>query len=129
LVSRLVYSEILTNERKETALAFWIRANAYSNSCGITVLRVLTDNGASYRSKLFAETLGSIKHKRTRPYRPQTNGKVERFNRTLGEEWAYASAYLSEAERVAEYPQVSPHLQSSPRPDRTRKQITSRPCT
>ena len=102
--SRLVYSEILTNERKETASAFWTRANAYFNSCGITVLRVLTDNGSPYRSKLFAQTLGSIMHKRTRPYRPQTNGKVERFNRTLGEEWAYARLYLSEAERVAAYP-------------------------
>ena len=101
--SRLVYSEILTDERKETASAFWTRANAYYNSCGITVLRVLTDNGAPYRSKLFAQTLGTITHKRTRPYRPQTNGKVERFNRTLGEEWAYARPYLSEAERVAEY--------------------------
>lgn len=102
--SRLVYSEILTNERKETASAFWTRANAYFNSCGITVLAVLTDNGAPYRSKLFDQTLGTIKHKKTRPYRPQTNGKVERFNRTIGEEWAYACAYLSEAERVAEYP-------------------------
>ena len=103
--SRLVYSEILSDERKETASAFWTRANAYFNSCGITVLRVLTDNGSPYRSKLFAQTLGAITHKRTRPYRPQTNGKVERFNRTLGEEWAYARLYLSEAERVAEYPE------------------------
>ncbi len=103
--SRLVYSEILANERKETASAFWTRANHYFNSCGITVLRVLTDNGAPYRSKLFAQTLGPIKHKRTRPYRPQTNGKVERFNQTLGEEWAYARLYLSEAERAAAYPE------------------------
>ena len=102
--SRLVYSEILADERKETASAFWTRANAYFNNCGITVLRVLTDNGSAYRSTLFAQTLGAIAHKRTRPYRPQTNGKVERFNRTLGEEWAYARPYLSEAERVAEYP-------------------------
>jgi len=102
--SRLVYSEILADERKETASAFWTRANNYFNGCGITVLRVLTDNGSPYRSKLFAQTLGSIMHKRTRPYRPQTNGKVERFNRTLGEEWAYARLYLSEAERVAAYP-------------------------
>jgi transposase InsO family protein len=69
------------------------------------VARVLTDNGSAYRSKLFAAALGSsIKHKRTRPYRPQTNGKVERFNRTLLEEWAYARAYASETERVAAYP-------------------------
>ena len=102
--SRLVYSEILADERKETASAFWTRANGYFTSCGIIVLRVLTDNGSAYRSRLFSEALGSITHKRTRPYRPQTNGKVERFNRTLGEEWAYARLYLSEAERVAAYP-------------------------
>ena len=102
--SRLVYSEILANERKETAAGFWTRANAYFNSCGITVLRVLTDNGPCYRSKAFDAALGeAITHKRTRPYRPQTNGKVERFNRTLLEEWAYARVYASEAERVAEY--------------------------
>jgi len=101
--SRLVYSEILTDERKETASEFWTRANAYFASCGITVLRVLTDNGSAYRSHLFAETLGTIKHKRTRPYRPQTNGKVERFNRTMAQEWAYATAYTSESQRVAAY--------------------------
>ena len=103
--SRLAYSEILTDERKETVAAFWHRANAHFLDCGITVKRVLTDNGSAYRSQLFAETLGeSITHKRTRPYRPQTNGKVERFNRTLLEEWAYARPYASEAERVAAYP-------------------------
>jgi Integrase core domain len=89
--------------RVPAASAFSTRANAYFNNGGVTVLRVLTDNGAPYRSKQFAQTLGPITHKRTRPYRPQTNGKVERFNRTLGEEWAYARAYLSEAERVAAY--------------------------
>jgi transposase InsO family protein len=100
--SRLAYSEILTDERKETVAAFWQRANAHFRACGITVKRVLTDNGSAYRSRLFTETLGpDIAHKRTRPYRPQTNGKVERFNRTLLEEWAYAS----EAERVAAYPE------------------------
>ena len=102
--TRLAYSELLNNERKETAAEFWIRANAYFTSVGITVQRVLTDNGACYRSKLFAQTLGdAIPHQRTRPYRPQTNGKVERFNRTLLEEWAYAKPYLSEAERAAEF--------------------------
>jgi transposase InsO family protein len=102
--SRLAYTEILTDERKETAAGFWTRANAYFNSCGITVKRVLTDNGSCYRSHAFAAALGDkITHKRTRPYRPQTNGKVERFNRTLLEEWAYAHAYRSEADRVAAF--------------------------
>ena len=103
--SRLAYSEILNDERKETAAAFWQRARAYFAEHGITVNAVLTDNGACYRSRLWAKSLGEdIKHRRTRPYRPQTNGKVERFNRTLLEEWAYASAYLSEADRAAAYP-------------------------
>jgi len=102
--SRLAYSELLSDERKETAAEFWVRANAYFESVGITVQRVLTDNGACYRSKLFAKTLGDdIKHKRTRPYRPQTNGKVERFNRTTLEEWAYARPYTSETERAAHF--------------------------
>jgi transposase InsO family protein len=103
--SRLAYSEILTDERQETVVAFWTRAQAWFTDRGITVQRVLTDNGSAYRSKLFAAALGgSVTHKRTRPYRPQTNGKVERFNRTLLEEWAYARPYASEAERVAAYP-------------------------
>ena len=99
--SRLAYSEILTNERQETAAGFWQRANAAFQASGITVHRVLTDNGSCYRSKVFNTSLGSgIKHKYTRPYRPQTNGKVERFNRTMVEEWAYAKAYRSETERT-----------------------------
>src|SRR3954470_7514143 len=103
--SRLAYSEILTDERQETVVDFWARAQAWFTDRGITVARVLTDNGSAYRSKLFAAALGdTIKHKRTRPYRPQTNGKVERFNRTLLEEWAYARPYASEAERAAAYP-------------------------
>ncbi|MFW0794320.1 IS481 family transposase [Gordonia sp. CPCC 205515] len=103
--SRLAYSEILTDERKETAAGFWTRANTFFTEHGITVKRVLTDNGACYRSKVFAAALGAdITHKKTRPYRPQTNGKVERFNRTLASEWAYAEAYTSEAARAATYP-------------------------
>jgi transposase InsO family protein len=103
--SRLAYSEILADERKQTAAAFWARANAYFTSCGITVARVLTDNGGCYRSRDFAAALAKDKivHKRTRPYRPQTNGKVERFNRTLLEEWAYARPYRSDSERVAAF--------------------------
>jgi transposase InsO family protein len=104
--SRLAYSEILTDERKETAAAFWTRAAAWFTSCGVSVRRVLTDNGSAYRSRAFRDVLaaGSVIHKRTRPYRPQTNGKVERFNRTLLTEWAYARPYASEAERAAAYP-------------------------
>jgi transposase InsO family protein len=102
--TRLGYSELLTDERKQTAAGFWRRANAYFNSVGITVKRVLTDNGACYRSNDFADALGeNIKHKRTRPYRPQTNGKVERFNRTMLEEWAYARPYQTEADRAASF--------------------------
>ena len=103
--SRLAYSEILSDERKETASDFWNRANMFFGDHGIVVKRVLTDNGSCYRSKLFAETLGEgIAHKKTRPYRPQTNGKVERFNRTLNQEWAYADTYLSDEARAAAYP-------------------------
>jgi transposase InsO family protein len=104
--SRLAYSEVHADERKETAVGFWRRASAWFARHGITVRAVLTDNGACYRSKLWAKTLTGqhIKHRRTRPYRPQTNGKVERFNRTLLEEWAYAREYRSEAERLADYP-------------------------
>ena len=104
--SRLAYSEIHADERKETAVGFWRRARAFFAAHGIIVRAVLTDNGACYRSKLWAKTLtaAKIKHRRTRPYRPQTNGKVERFNRTLLEEWAYAHEYRSEAERAAAYP-------------------------
>jgi transposase InsO family protein len=102
--SRLAYSEILTDERKETAAAFWIRANTWFTQCGITVQKVLTDNGSCYRSKVFAEALGDIAHRRTRPYRPQTNGKVERFHRTLADEWAYAQLYTSDTERCEQLP-------------------------
>jgi transposase InsO family protein len=102
--SRLAYSELLADERKETAAAFWTRAAAYFASCGITVRRVLTDNGACYRSFDFRDALAGIAHKRTRPYRPATNGKVERFHRTLLEEWAYARPYANNSERERAYP-------------------------
>jgi len=102
--SRLAYSEQLDDERKETAAGFWLRAHAFFASAGIRVTAVMTDNGACYRSHAFADALGQdIKHRRTRPYRPQTNGKVERFNRTLTTEWAYAQPYRSEQDRAATY--------------------------
>ncbi|WP_448711148.1 IS481 family transposase [Microbacterium profundi] len=101
--SRLAYSEILDDERKETASAFWERANAFFQAAGITVTAVMTDNGSCYRSRDFAAALGTIKHRWTRPYRPQTNGKVERFNRTLAAEWAYTASYASDEDRAATY--------------------------
>ena len=102
--SRLAYSEVLPDERKETAAAFWLHANAYFTELGIKVRKVLTDNGSCYRSHAFKEALGDIEHRRTRPYRPQTNGKVERFHRTLADEWAYARLYRSDTERCEEFP-------------------------
>jgi transposase InsO family protein len=102
--SRLAYSEQLPDEKKETAAAFWTRARTFFTDAGISVRAVMTDNGSCYRSHAFAAALGpSVKHRRTRPYRPQTNGKVERFNRTLVAEWAYAEVYLSDADRAATY--------------------------
>ncbi|WKK73170.1 IS481 family transposase [Rathayibacter oskolensis] len=101
--SRLAYSEILDDERKETASGFWTRANAFFAAAGITVEAVMTDNGSCYRSRDFTAALGTIKHRFTRPYRPQTNGKVERFNRTLATEWAYARPYTSETARTETY--------------------------
>jgi transposase InsO family protein len=104
--SRLAYTEILTDENRTTATAFWQRAHAWFTTHGITVRRVLTDNGSCYRSRLWRDTLltAGIAVKKTRPYRPQTNGKVERFHRTLADEWAYARPYPSEAARRAALP-------------------------
>jgi transposase InsO family protein len=101
--SRLAYSEILPDETSHAATAFWARAHAWFASAGITIERVMTDKGSCYRSHTWRDALAAagITHKRIRPYRPQTNGKVERFNRTLLDEWAYARPYASEAERRA----------------------------
>ncbi len=85
------------DERQETAAGFWGRAREFLAEHGITIKRVLTDNGSCYRSRPFAQALGpDVRHRKTRPYRPQTNGKVERFNRTLNQEWAYAQTYLTD---------------------------------
>ncbi len=75
-----------------------------SPSTASLLKKVLTDNGSCYRSHAFRDALGEIKHRRTRPYRPQTNGKVERFHRTRADEWAYARLYTSDLERCDEFP-------------------------
>ena len=99
--SRLAYSEIHDDETAATAAEFWARAQRFYAARGITVRAVLTDNGPCYRSRVFNAELAAtgIRHRFCRPYRPQTNGKVERFNRTLLDEWAYVRPYRSEAER------------------------------
>jgi transposase InsO family protein len=101
--TRLAYAEVLGDERASTAVAFLRRALAFYAAHGITVERLLTDNGSAYRSTIHAlacRALG-LKHLRTRPYRPQTNGKAERFIRTLLAGWAYGAIYRSSRERTA----------------------------
>jgi transposase InsO family protein len=101
--TRLAYVEVLTDEKALTAIGFLRRAVTHFTSYGITVERLMTDNGSAYRSSVHAiacRTLG-IRHIRTRPYRPQTNGKAERFIRTLLGGWAYGAIYRDSTERNA----------------------------
>jgi transposase InsO family protein len=104
--TRLAYVEVLADEKGATAVSFLRRAVAFFTRHGIRVERVLTDNGACYRALVHAlacRALG-IRHLRTRPYRPRTNGKAERFIRTLLAGWAYGAVYRSSAERNAALP-------------------------
>jgi transposase InsO family protein len=101
--TRLAYVEVLADEKAKTAIGFLGRAVRFFRRHGIRVERVLTDNGSAYRSTIHAlacRILG-LKHLRTRPYRPQTNGKAERFIRTMLGGWAYGAIYGSSAERTA----------------------------
>jgi transposase InsO family protein len=100
--SRLAYAEVLPDERASTAIGFLRRAVAFYSRYGIAIERLLTDNGSAYRATIHAlacRRLG-IKHLRTRPHRPQTNGKAERFVRTLLSGWAYGAIYRSSEERT-----------------------------
>jgi transposase InsO family protein len=104
--TRVAFAAIAADERGEGAARFLRQVVAELASLGVSVERVLTDNGACYRSDAFAAAcreLG-IRHLRTRPYRPRTNGKAERFIRTLVERWAYGSVYGSSAERAGALP-------------------------
>ena len=104
--SRLAFSQILPDERKESAVAFLKAAVAYYQSLGVTVARVMTDNGSCYRSEAFRDACRNLglRHIRTRPYTPKTNGKAERFIQTSLREWAYAHAYAHSAQRSERLP-------------------------
>jgi transposase InsO family protein len=104
--SRLAFSQILPDERKESAVAFLQAAVAYYASLGVKVAGVMTDNGSCYRAKTFREACRDLglRHIRTKPYTPKTNGKAERFIQTALREWAYAQAYPNSQHRAAELP-------------------------
>jgi transposase InsO family protein len=104
--SRVAFSKIMKTERGRCAVAFLNAAVAYYKRLGITVLRVMTDNGSCYRSRAFAKACRrlKLKHIRTKPYTPRTNGKAERFIQTSLREWAYARAYLNSRQRAQELP-------------------------
>jgi transposase InsO family protein len=99
--SRLAYTEVLASDAQADTTAFFQRACAWFEQLGISIERVMTDNGPGYRSKLFAATLRQtgVRHIRTRPYTPKTNGKAERFIQSSLREWAYARPYLSSDHR------------------------------
>ena len=127
--SRLAYAEVLPDEKAPTAIAFLERAVAFYAAHGIEVERVMTDNGSAYRSnthQIACRRLG-IRHIRTQPYRPRTNGKAERFIQTLTRRWAHGRSYTSSAERTAaltawlhHYNYKRPHGSLSHKPPRSR---------
>jgi transposase InsO family protein len=104
--SRVAFSRVMKDERKASAVAFLKAAIVYYASLGVKVERVMTDNGSCYRSKTFRNACRKLKlrHIRTKPYTPKTNGKAERFIQTCLREWAYARAYNTSNERAAELP-------------------------
>lgn len=104
--SRIAFALVMPDEKKQSAIAFLHAALAYYKSLGVTVARVMTDNGACYKAFDFRDACGDLglKHVRTRPYTPKTNGKAERFIQTALREWAYAKAYAHSHHRTAELP-------------------------
>jgi transposase InsO family protein len=127
--SRYAYAEALPDEKGTTAADFLVRASLAFAQVGIAVERVITDNGGCYRSRAFAAAaaLLEVRLKRTRPFRPQTNGKAEAFNKTLQREWAYRRPYYSNAERLDvlpifmhEYNYARPHTSIGNKPPASR---------
>ena len=123
--SRLAYTELLPSERKESAVAFTSRALAWFRSHGIAVERVMTDNGSAYKSFAYRDLLAEygVRHKRTRPYTPRTNGKAERFIQTSLREWAYSRPFHTSADRAAAmnpwlcaYNRIRPHAALAGKP-------------
>ena len=112
--SRLAYTALMPDEKKESAVRFLQDALAWFEAHGVGVERVMTDNGSAFKSKLFAAALQSrgLKHKRTRPYTPRTNGKAERFIQTSLREWAYATPFHTSAERARAMPAWLCHYNS-----------------
>ena len=106
--ARLAYSEILPDEKRTSCLRFLFNARRFFRGFGVRVERIMTDNGSSFRSHRYAKALRRlrIKHLRTKPYTPRTNGKAERFVQTSLREWAYARAYSTSQHRAAELPQL-----------------------
>jgi transposase InsO family protein len=104
--SRLAYSEILPDERKASASAFLARSLAWFAGHGVTIEQVMTDSGSAYRSHAYRHACAAagLRHLRTRPYTPRTNGKAERFLQTVRRECAYAHAFRSSQERAAALP-------------------------
>jgi transposase InsO family protein len=104
--SRLAFSQILPSEKKESAVAFLKASVAYYESLGVKIARVMTDNGGCYKSLAFREACRELdlKHIRTKPYTPKTNGKAERFIKTALGEWAYAKAYPNSDQRAQQLP-------------------------
>ena len=109
--SRLAFVEVLPDEKRQSVTGFLVRALRWFKSLGIPVERVMTDNGAGYVSRLFRKACGMlcVRHLRTRPYTPKTNGKAERFIQTLLREWAYALPYRSSDTRAADLPRWLRH--------------------
>ena len=136
--SRLAYTELLPDDRKESATAFLGRALTWFARHGVTVERVMSDNGSACRSREFAAAIAAagLKHIRTRPYTPRTNGKAERFIQSSLREWAYAKPFRSSAERdcamlswIAAYNHRRPHAALGGQPPITRQGTTSLAAT